>query len=258
MKQEQLEQIIYKLENDPYTSIHVKGGVLNSNSTIIGNATNEMLVAEYGSATNFFNKLFESGITKVSIQERRKNGSTYKKIGEPIEMNFVKNAAQDQQAQPEPKTAPVHEAVPYYAQPNNPGLTGVEAHRFYDYERLQRENIKLEAKNEVLEQRVRDLERENLTNELLGVKKIETAKANAELMEKAAPFMPLLQSLISRNAPAAVPGLGQPLSPIKQQFVAQSDSLLEDLIPVAHGLQNDEFEAELQQLLIKYNLIQNG
>jgi hypothetical protein len=57
MKQEQLQQIIDRLESNPYTAITVKGLVMGNESKIICNASNQVLTEKYGSATNFFESL---------------------------------------------------------------------------------------------------------------------------------------------------------------------------------------------------------
>lgn len=164
---------------------------------------------------------------------------------------------QPQPAAPAPVEKPTYQAMPLMG--TSPGLTGMEAYRVFDYDRVNNELIQERAKREAAEAKVLELEKKCFKNEVLGTKSVQQTEAQAALLEKGSLFIPLVQEFIkSRNGAPTVPGLGQPVSEIKQLFMNQPDTLLQDLLPVAHGLQNQDFDSELQQLLTKYNLIQNG
>jgi hypothetical protein len=49
--------------------------------------------------------------------------------------------------------------------------------------------------------------------------------------------------------------LGQPLSELKQMFCSLDESFLAELALVVKGMENQNFDKELNDLLAKYNLI---
>lgn len=276
MKQELLQRYKDKLESDAMFAITVADITDEENQfVIVCNKTNELLIRDYGSFNGFLEAIYKEGARKVRITPRKRNGSNPNRNGqiswkptnviETLEFELKpKNMAHDQESKtqpqpvaPAPVEKPTCQAMPLMG--TSPGLTGMEAYRVFDYDRVNNELIQERAKREAAEAKVLELEKEVFKNEVLGTHKVQQTEAQAKLLETGSAFIPLIQDIIKgRNAAPTVPGLGQPVSEIKQLFMNQPDSLLQDLLPVAHGLQNQDFDSELQQLLTKYNLIQNG
>lgn len=275
MKQELLQRYKDKLESDAMFAITVEDITDEENQfVVVCNKTNELLIRDYGSFNGFLEAIYKEGARKVRITPRKRNGQNRGRISwkptniiEVLEFELKpKNVAHDQQSKtqsqpaepaPAPVASPTYQAMPLMG--TSTGLTGMEAYRVFDYDRVNNELIQERAKREAAEAKVLELEKEVFKNEVLGTHKVQQTEAQAKLLETGSAFIPLIQDIIKgRNATSSVPGLGQPVSEIKQLFMNQPDSLLQDLLPVAHGLQNQDFDSELQQLLTKYNLIQNG
>lgn len=263
MKQE-LDKIIQKLQTDPMFAISVENIDQSGNKfRIITNATNEMLIAKYGSSANFFESLFKSGVQKIAITPRKQNGTKAGKIN--YKLAGASFPAFEMEFEPKQNTE-----IKAYDQHSNyqvpapqlngaNGLTGADLHKVYDYQRIQQENSDLKAENKQLLAKNESLKEENLRAELLGVKSVEKTESNAKLIASASPFIPILQALLmgAKNGNPEVPGLGQGISTIKQWFLQQDDELLQDLSLVAKGLEVPQFESQLKELLIANNLIQN-
>lgn len=275
MKQELLHHYKDKLESDAMFAITVEDITDEENQfVIVCNKTNESLIRDYGSFNGFLEAIYKEGARKVRITPRKRNGQNRGRISwkptniiEVLEFELKpKNVAHDQESKTQPQpaaTAPAPVATPtYQAMPlmeNPTGLTGMAAYRVFDYDRVNNELIQERTKREAAEAKVLELEKKVFENEILGTHKVQQTEAQAKLLETGSVYIPLIQEIFKgRNAAPTVPGLGQPVSEIKQLFMNQPDSLLQDLLPVAHGLQNQDFDSELQQLLTKYNLIQNG
>lgn len=275
MKQQLLQQYKDKLESDAMFAITVEDITDEENQfVVVCNKTNESLIRDYGSFNGFLETIYKEGARKVRITPRKRNGQSGGRINwknattiEVLEFELKPiNVAHDQESKTQPQpaaTAPAPVATPtYQAMPlmeNPTGLTGMAAYRVFDYDRVNNELIQERTKREAAEAKVLELEKKVFENEILGTHKVQQTEAQAKLLETGSVYIPLIQEIFKgRNAAPTVPGLGQPVSEIKQLFMNQSDSLLQDLLPVAHGLQNQDFDSELQQLLTKYNLIQNG
>lgn len=254
MKQEQLQQIINKLETDKNFAITVKN---STGFKLVCNATNEALIAKNGSAKDFFETLYKSGTKSVTILPRKRNGSYTG--GKPNYMAHPTIATLEFNFEPL-QTEPTVYPAPPIQQPIYPqglnGMAGVEVYRVHDYDRISNALIKSEAKCEMLETKVKDLEKENLTNELLGTKSVQKSQAQADLLDKGKEYVPLLLEIIKGRNPVQV-GLGQAqnLSVIKQQFMNADDDFLNELMPVATGMQNSDFVSKLNVLLTEFNLI---
>lgn len=263
MKQEKLKEFVDKLQNDRAFAITVEVFDKLGNSTIpFINATNEKIAAEYGSVVNFFEQLSKnSNVAKVVVNGRKQNGhyrgrQNWKQSGQPFEFSFVEQPKQ--QAAPVMPTTPVVPQAPMLNASLSSGLTGMEAYRVFDYDRVTQENQKLIAKNEVLEEKVKELEKQVLTNDLLGTKSVEKTKAQAEFMEKGSAYMPFLMQLLNKNNPSAQ-GLGQPASPQVDLFSKLDVTFQNELLEVAKLIStNTDAEREYNEFLQKHNLLENA
>lgn len=262
MKQE-LEKTIAKLESDPLFAITVDDNSADNPVRICANLFNKDLVEKYGSAKGFFEALYASGVKKIKVVPKKRNGYdkdkgnfSYRHAGvtnPPFEIEF-----EPKQPQNQPIMNTTNNNLPQPAQPAlNGGLSGADVYKVYDHQRIEKENYDLKAENKVLIAKNESLKEENLKAEILGVKKVEQTEATAKLMAGASPFIPLLQALLmgARGQDAQAIPLNQAVSPLKQFFLNQDDDLLADLEPVIRGFSNAEFDAELKNLLIKFNLL---
>lgn len=265
MKQ-QIDNTVEKLKTDPFWGVSVVDKDTLKN--VERNATGEELSQKYGSVEGFFEHLKDNGITRLQIYDRRKNGSAWRSLTDYAVTFVEKQAEPEPVPAPEPiAPAPIHRAAPMRNQ--NFGLNGLmglsmpEAiFKTQDHARMQSEYIEMKAENKALQKEVEKLKEENLRNEILGTKSVETKNANAEMV-KTLSESPVLAALASRFMPTGTPpGLGMPdasLSPVKQQMIASmqhaDDSFVSDLFSVARGMSESEaFDAELTELLKKYNL----
>lgn len=255
----QLETSIFQLKTNQHWAVKVEAKSPNGSYSVIeNNIQKAALETKFGTIENFFEDLNKRGLTEIRITDRKSNGSVFKTIsiyelkfenGNPTEIN--QNV---QTIQPAPVINYNPAVTPLNGMAN--GLGMVEIHRIHDYDRVVKDNIKLESKVENLTNENEKLKEINLRQELLGVKKVENTESQAKLMTSASAYIPLVQAFLmgNRGIPPT-PGLGAPLSPIKEKFVAIDDYFLQDLLPVLTGMQNEDFDNELSQLLVKYNLI---
>lgn len=271
MKQE-LDKTIQTLLNDPMFAITVSNiDASGKEFRVVTNFSNTDLVKNYGSAKDFFESLYKNGVKKIKVCPRKRNGA---KNGVP---NFkpagLKNPTFEVEFEPKNNAEKVetknealdHAQKSFQAPMNmsnhslNGGLSGADVYKVFDHQRLHTENIELKSKNDSLQKEVERLKEENLKAEILGVKKIEQTEATAKLMAGASPFIPLIQALLmgakGQNQEAGAIPLNQGISQLKQWFLNQDESLLQDLLPIIKGMEIPECDAEIQELLLKYNLI---
>jgi hypothetical protein len=77
-----LQELIGKLKQDEFTAL----SVFSSTKFLVVSSprTHKNFVEKYGSFENFLEKVKKDGHDEIIIQEYRKNGSSYKKIGNPL------------------------------------------------------------------------------------------------------------------------------------------------------------------------------
>jgi hypothetical protein len=268
LEMKQLDQSIFLLESSKYNAIKVEFCNPTGNFSIIeNNATAETLIEKYGSILQFFENLYAKGIKKLRITDRKANGSAFKSCGEYI-VNFT---AKDGEITSEPiaETQPVPEVQPYQAPTQSFGMAGmpqglgmVEIHRIQDYDRVLAEKQKLEIEVAALKVSNQALRDENLRNEILGTKSVEKTDSNTALIDKFTPVALALIEKFQRAPVVAAVGLtgAENFTPLQNAFlqiIQNSDTgVLSDLMAVAQGINNPEFDTEMTELLKKYNLIQ--
>jgi len=255
----QLKTTIAKLKQDPLHAITVKD--LETGTKLLMNANGAFLTENYGSPEGFFENLHKKEIYNFEVQDRRKNGTTFK-----LETTYQVDAS--------PKTEspvmkePVYKAevhsVPNFFQTglNAPGLNMMDvSHKVGDYPRVLQELATLKDKNERLEKENKKLEIENLKHELAGNK----SAVNAESLKSFAPIisqiLPMLMGGRGGNPQTALMAPAGDLSPLKNQFIEMikitDDDMIEQFIMIAQGIAtNEAFDNELIQLMTKHNLLQ--
>ncbi len=260
-----LQAIIQKLNLDPMFAITVEyRDQFNNWVDIVRNATANQLIQSNGSIADFFEQLYAKNMTTVRITPKKQNGSNAGKPNfksapgmEIFEMTFQPKEPKSDLVQTKPT---VLEAVPIPS--NSFGLmAGMNMPEVYyktqDHGRLTSENATLREKVERLESEKAELKETVMMNKYSSDK----SSANADLLKV---IVPLLAPMITKSfTPAADLGLGQPvenLSAVQSAFMSfvrqADDQFLQDLYKVVNGMENDEFDKELDELLIKHNLKQ--
>lgn len=254
----QLKTTIAKLKQDPLHAITVKD--LQTGTKLLMNANGAYLIEHYGSPEEFFEDLNKREILNFEVQDRRKNGTTFK-----LESTYVIDAT--------PKNeSPVMKEPVYKAevQPKHDlfsgslmgGLNMMDvAHKTMDYSRLQAELAHLKEKCDRLEKDNKKLEIDNLKHELAGNK----SAVNAESLKSFAPLitqmLPMLLGNRGGNSQTALMAPAGDLSPLKNQFIEMvkvtPDDMIEHLLAIAQGIAtNESFDNELIELMTKHNLLE--
>lgn len=255
MKQD-LINIITKLEADPRFAISVVN--LQANKRVILNASNDDLKAGYGSAKQFFEKLYQDGIKRIRVCPRVQNGTqsgtngavkNYARSVDMPEFDFEFEPKQETQTAVIPQNAPM-------MQPLNGGMYGDMSNIFkiQHYDVLKDDYARVKAERNQLRETNQELKRTIFEQETLGVKAIEKSKAQKELLEAGQGYAPMIIEVLRGLKPTPVDavGLGAGLSPIKQSFMQADDAFLTELKVVADCYEKAGFEEELNLLLNKY------
>ena len=271
----QLIEIQEKLKESPLNAISVYDTIRMK--AVLNTATAEYINKTYGSVDDFFEDTYKKGGRSLSIQYRRKSGTSSKPIGEPFPF-IMKDAAQPETTTAQqPLQAHVAPAPPYYVPALNGGmgmtgglmggLSSVDIsniHRMADYTRIAQEVEFLKAENTRLKDENVKLDKLVFKNEIEDGKSVAKTEANATLLQQAMPLLaPFLQKIAGtgQNAAPIAPGLagGEPLSAMQQHayavFSTLEDSELSLFAILATHIDNDELSGELVALMEKYNLL---
>ena len=182
---EQLDDLMDRLGSDKFCAVTVTES--QSSKPIFRNVTHEQIKNEYGTPESFFEKLYSEGYTKLTIQEKRKNGANAFKIeGEPFDVTFGESEKKSKTKESEPMEAPKKKKK----KKKSSGLMGLGIAEIFDLklqahdrgelarklEETQRENRELKARNdelneEKLQKRYTKESNDSLNNMLLGVVK---------------------------------------------------------------------------------------
>jgi len=255
----QLKTTIAKLKQDPLHAITVKD--LQTGTKLLMNANGSYLTEQFGSVEGFFEDLHKREILEFEVQDRRKNGSSYK-----TESVYSVNATPKNETTSMKETVHTPEVQPanYYGSLNGPGLSMAEVnYRTFDHSRLVQELSQSKEKIERLEKDNKKLELENLEYRLEGKK----SAVSAESLKSFAPVLSQILPMIlagRAGAPMHNQALMAPagdLSPLKNQFIEMvkvtDDDMIEYFIAIAQGIAtNTVFDNELSELMTKHNLLQ--
>jgi hypothetical protein len=84
---EQLEDLMERLNSDKFCAVTIYDN--DKSQPIYRNYTHEQIQNEHGTSQAFFESLYDEGYTKLSIQERRKNGvNAFKNESDVFEVSF--------------------------------------------------------------------------------------------------------------------------------------------------------------------------
>lgn len=260
---QELDNLIDKLNTDSYSAVSVLD--LDTNSFLFRNKTHTEIIAEYGSAEEFFESLFAKGHSRLTLALKRKNGSSYKIDGQSFDVNFSKGGqSQNQvsQAQQIPQT-PVEVMKTPQADvfSNSFGLGTLDIMNLMvaknDASRLFTEVETLKAENKDYKKKYEEIREEQLASKYDTNK----SKGTQEMLLGAIQQLPTLIGFVKGTAPVA--GLAAPMemysSEIKQHFATALQSIDDTVVGVLESITNGlntnvEFSSELAQLLKKHQL----
>jgi FtsZ-binding cell division protein ZapB len=255
---EQLDDLMDKLNSDKFCAVTVYDR--DTSKPIFRNVTHEQIKNDYGTAEEFFEKVFAEGYKKLTLQEKRKNGANAFKIeGDTFDVSFGSTA----------EVQPKQSAKKKKKKKMKSGLMGLGMTEIFDLkmqaydrgelarklEESQRENKELKAKNEELneeklQKRYTKESNDSLNNMLLGVVK----------------QAPIILKGLGFNIPIEANGLGvasaddienDTYSEVKKSFLETIKSLDDDTIALLQVIyqkineksENNVFSQELFELL---------
>jgi hypothetical protein len=204
------------------------------------------VIKKYGSIKDFFEQIKQNGAKEISIQELRKNGSSFKKIGNPFTVNFSDRPQESQANQNN----------------NSFGLNGATGLGFTDMVNLHvsaNDKIRLQVENEAFKRELEEVkkQRDEYKEQILEDKYNSDKKNNnSQLIETlTATFGPVLAGLMQKpasslNAPA-LPNLSDikmHLFNLLQQNQI-SDSTVRVLLSVISKLDNSVFYENLRNIM---------
>lgn len=161
---EQLDDLMDKLESDKFCAITVYDRT--TSKPIFRNITHEQIINEYGTSEEFFEKLYNDGFTKLTIQEKRKNGANAFKIeGDSFDVTFGEVLSNSRDKEDEPKQATKKKKK----KKKSAGLMGLGITDIFDLKLQVRDRDELARKLEESEKYNRELKvkNEELTEEKL-------------------------------------------------------------------------------------------
>lgn len=89
---EQLDDLIDKLASDKFCAITLYDRT--TSKAIFRNLTHQQIKEDYGTSEAFFEKLYNEGYTRLTIQEKRKNGANaFRNEGESFDVTFGESIA---------------------------------------------------------------------------------------------------------------------------------------------------------------------
>ena len=260
---EQLDDLMDKLNSDKFCAVTVYDR--DTSKPIFRNVTHEQIKNDYGTAEEFFEKVFADGFKKITLQEKRKNGANaFKMEGDPFDVSFGNSV------EAEPKQS----AKKKKKKKMKSGLMGLGMTEIFDLkmqaydrgelarklEESQRDNKELKAKNEELneeklQKRYTKESNDSLNNMLLGVVK----------------QAPIILKGLGFNVPIEANGLGvanptddtENYSEVKKSFLETIKNLDDDTIVLLQVIyqkineksENNVFSQELFELLQQHQML---
>lgn len=267
---EQLDDLMDRLGSDKFCAVTVTER--ETSKPIFRNVTHEQIKNEYGTPESFFEKLYNDGYTKLTIQEKRKNGANAFKIeGEPFDVTF----GETQKKSKTNESEPMETAKKKKKKKKSSGLMGLGIAEIFDLklqahdrgelarklEESERLNRELKAKNdelteEKLQKRYTKESNDSLNNMLLGVVK------QAPLILKGLGFnVPVESSGLAMASPDDLQD--ENYSDAKKAFLDIIKTLDDDTIVLLSAIyhkineksENNVFSQELFGLLQKHQML---
>lgn len=261
---EQLDDLMDKLNSDKFCAVTVYDR--DTSKPIFRNVTHEQIKNDYGTAEEFFEKVFDDGYKKLTLQEKRKNGANaFKMEGDTFDVSFGNTTeAEPNQTSKKKKKKKMKGGL------MGLGMTEIFDLKMQAYDRgelarkleeSEKENKELKAKNEALneeklQKRYTKESNDSLNNMLLGVVK----------------QAPIILKGLGFNVPVEATGLGvasaddlenENYSDTKKSFLETIKSLDDDTIALLQVIyqkineksENNVFSQELFELLQKHQML---
>jgi hypothetical protein len=266
---EQLDDLMDRLGSDKFCAVTIYDR--DTSKTIFRNVTHEQIKNDYETAEAFFEKIYDDGCTRLTVQEKRKNGTNAFKVeGEPFEVTFG-NTPQAKQREEVPEVTVQKKKK---KKKKKSGLMGLGMAEIFDlklqaYDRGElarkleetlKENRELKTKNdelneEKLQKRYTKESNDSLNNMLLGVVK------QAPLILKGFGFNVPLES--GGLAIASDDLQDESYSEAKKSFLEIIKTLDDDTIVLLSVIyqkineksENNVFSQELFQLLQQHQML---
>jgi hypothetical protein len=245
-----LDTLIDKLNTDSFSAVSVLD--LDTNTFVFRNKTHAEIIADFGSAEEFFETLFADGHKRLSLTLKRKNGSTYKADGTSFDVNFSKESQSVQ---------PVQSPVTTDMFPNSFGLGSLDMINLFvakgDAQRLHSENEILKATEKENKKLIDELKEERLASKY----DTDKSKGTQEMLLGAIQQLPTIMAMVKGVPPVA--GLASPVenysTPAKQHFAKALQNLDDSTVNVLESINNGlnsnvQFTNELAELLQKHQL----
>lgn len=267
---EQLDDLMDKLASDKFCAVTVYDRT--TSKPIFRNITHEQIKNDYGTSEEFFEKLYGDGFTKLTIQEKRKNGiNAFKIEGDPFDVTFGEIISNSRDADDEPKQIPKKKKK----KKKSAGLMGLGIADIFDLKLQARDRDELTKKLEESEKYIRELKAKNeeLTEEKLQRKY--TKESNDSLNNMLLGVVkqaPIILKGLGFNVPVESGGLAmaspedledENYSDAKKAFLDITRTLDDDTITLLSVIyqkinektENNIFSQELFGLLQKHQML---
>lgn len=267
---EQLDDLMDKLASDKFCAVTVYDRT--TSKPIFRNITHEQIKNDYGTSEEFFEKLYNDGFTKLTIQEKRKNGvNAFKIEGDPFDVTFGEIISNSSHTEDEPKQSLKKKKK----KKKSAGLMGLGIADIFDLKLQARDRDELAKKLEESEKYNRELKAKNeeLTEEKLQRKY--TKESNDSLNNMLLGVVkqaPLILKGLGFNVPVENSGLAmaspedledENYSDAKKAFLDIIRTLDDDTITLLSVIyqkineksENNLFSQELFGLLQKHQMV---
>lgn len=252
-----LNALIEVLNDNQFSAVTITNAI--DGKVLFSNFSHENIKNDFADAESFFNSIHENGNTKIIIQEKRKNGSTYKSINTSF---FIETGEKTPEKQSESLADSQSEAFAIPTQKTNEnnnvfGLGQLDVMNLMldsrDAKRLQNENELIKSENKKLLEENKELKEKELKDKYDSNKETTKNELIAGLMGQAPAIVAGLKGLFGQPvtglAGAETPNL-HPINTI--------DNSTKDILFMVNDevLKNPEFSIEFFELLKKYQLWQ--
>lgn len=247
---QKINEISTYLKTNPNHAITITNR--DDGKKVVINFRETEILDQFENYQNFFQNILQSN-PRVSVQFRKKNGSTYMAVNKVIEMEALPIKNEPIQTNDfSGSAAPVQSSNGMFGLMGGLNMMDV-SYKYQDHQRLSLENEVLKNENKDLKGKVEELKERVM---LYDVNK-ENSSNTKELISSLAP---LLAPVLSKIASNATPGLNAPQgTPIQNQAIQTimqlDDQTIHYWLLIAQNFHNSSFVDQLFELLKKFNLI---
>lgn len=240
---EQLEDLMERLNSDKFCAVTIYDN--DKSQPIYRNYTHEQIQNEHGTSQAFFESLYEQGYTKLSIQERRKNGvNAFKNESDIFEVSFGESS--------ETSIKKVKKAKKKKSKKKS-GLMGLGMAEIFDLKLQAHDRAELARKLQESEKENKELKDKNeklLEEELLRKYTKESNDSLNNMLLGVVKQAPLILKGLGFNVPVESSGLAV-ASPDDLEDIQYSESK-RTFLDLAKTLDDDTLEL-LQVIYLKIN-----